>query len=172
MFLGPLGNGPAPFPGRVLERQPPPYPLAWEVFPASLSVNKRLSVPCLPAALPAATTQVWEPNLCGCRGWSLLGGLTLGLRGPCAISLTPVLSIRSLTRKSTMGTRPNTQGGPGGLSAQPLPGCYTPTPPPPRIRGGFLPWRLGVVTIACLPLRQTWVHAICIVLRVILTISL
>lgn len=38
-------------------------PPAWEVFPAPLGFNKRLSVPYLPTALPAATTQVWTPNL-------------------------------------------------------------------------------------------------------------
>ena len=47
VFLRPLGKGPSPFPGRVLERQPfqvwykegcqpPASPLAWEACPASL----------------------------------------------------------------------------------------------------------------------------------------
>lgn len=99
-----------PLPGRVLERQPPPYPLAWEVFPASLSLNKRLSVPCFPAALPAATAQVWNPNLQAAEGLELAGWSHSGPRGQRAISLTPVLSIRSLRRKSTAGTRLDTQG--------------------------------------------------------------
>lgn len=44
-----------------------------------LGFNKRLSVPCLPAASPAATTQVWKPNLwrpkqgLECAGWSPFG---------------------------------------------------------------------------------------------------
>lgn len=41
-------------------------------------------------------------------GWRMLGGLPLGLRGQHVVSSTPFSSVRSVGRKSTTGTRPDT----------------------------------------------------------------
>lgn len=175
---------PCPLPWESVGETASPLPSCLGSFPSLSELRQKALCALFTAALPAATAQVWKPNLCRLQGagagWVSYPGLR-GLRGQRAISLTPVLSLRSLRRKST-GTRPNTQGVVLGASrclvwpvgvrvfSSALTWVFTHTHPPNP--GGVRPWQLGVVTVACLPLCQTWVHTTCTVLCVILTMSL
>lgn len=59
--------------------QPTPSLLPGKVSqPLFLGFNKRLSVPCLPAASPAAAAQVWQPDLWGLVGLEPVGWSSSG----------------------------------------------------------------------------------------------